>query len=101
MNVPERSVNHVVIVPLLLSIVFGLAADAARAQNDWQFPDPYFGAVEFGRSNPGPAAERRYRAEVDPSVRPTAPGFQRRALDGGPPRTRAVRPHRLRGRRRG
>ena len=51
----------------LALVTAGLAACAgpARAQNDWQFPDPYFGAFQH-RAAGTPQAERRYRAEIAP-----------------------------------
>lgn len=39
-----------------------VAADRATAQNDWQFPDPYFGAIEFEKSHP-PGATRDPRRQ--------------------------------------
>ena len=51
------------------SLVLSLTASAtAVAQNDWQFPDPYFGAIEFDISRP--AAQRPRRVEPAPSPRP-------------------------------
>jgi hypothetical protein len=44
------------------------ASSAAFAQNDWQFPDPYFGAIEFDASRP--AAQRPQRVTPAPSPRP-------------------------------
>ena len=38
---------------------------AAQAQNDWQFPDPSFGAFQH-REAGTPQAERRYRQEIAP-----------------------------------
>ena len=60
----------------LSSIAIGLIAIAAvpwlatpaRAQNDWQYPDPYFGILEIEKSHNG-ATARRHRAEVNPSPR--------------------------------
>ena len=40
----------------------------ARAQNDWQFPDPYFGALEFDVSRP--SGQRQRRVESAPAPRP-------------------------------
>lgn len=71
-------------------------AGSAVGQNDWQFPDPYFGAFQH-RSAGTPQAERRYRAEIAPQqhrrlhdlhAAPTAaPGrwlrHRRRAIQGG------------------
>ena len=44
------------------------AATPARAQNDWQYPDPYFGILEIEKSHDG-ATARRYRSEVNPAPR--------------------------------
>jgi len=41
------------------------AAGSAAAQNDWQSPDPYFGAFQH-RDAGTPEAERRYRVEIAP-----------------------------------
>ena len=46
-------------------------APLARAQNDWQFPDPYFGILEIEKSH-DPRAMRRYRAEVRPAPKKEA-----------------------------
>jgi hypothetical protein len=43
-------------------------ASLAQAQNDWQYPDPYFGILEIEKSHDG-ATARRYRAEVNPAPR--------------------------------
>jgi hypothetical protein len=43
-------------------------ATAAQAQNDWQYPDPYFGILEIEKSHDG-ATARRYRGEVNPAPR--------------------------------
>jgi len=53
-------------------------AGTARAQNDWQFPDPYFGILEIEKSH-NAAAWRRYRAEVDPAPRRTISGEEKPA----------------------
>jgi len=44
-------------------IVAASIATPAAAQNDWQYPDPYFGILEIEKSHDA-AARRRYRAEV-------------------------------------
>ena len=41
---------------------------SALAQNDWQFPDPYFGAIEFDVSRP--SVQRQRRVESAPTPRP-------------------------------
>jgi hypothetical protein len=38
----------------------------AWGQNDWQFPDPYFGTLSAG-SDTGPKTEWEYRREITPS----------------------------------
>jgi hypothetical protein len=43
-------------------------ATSAQAQNDWQYPDPYFGILEIEKSHDG-ATARRYRGEVNPAPR--------------------------------
>jgi hypothetical protein len=40
----------------------------AHAQNDWQYPDPYFGILEIEKSHDAGTA-RRYRSEVSPAPR--------------------------------
>jgi len=54
----------------LLAMVAAVALGQARAdaQNDWQYPDPYFGILEIEKSHT-PAADRRYRAEVSPPAK--------------------------------
>ena len=42
-----------------------VASQPAAAQNDWQSPDPYFGAFQH-REAGTPQAERRYRQEIAP-----------------------------------
>ena len=62
--------------PRLSCVVFGVftcaaaasMASPAQAQNDWQYPDPYFGILEIEKSHNGSTA-RRYRAEVNPAPR--------------------------------
>ena len=62
--------------PRLLCVAFGVftcaaaasMASLAQAQNDWQYPDPYFGILEIEKSHNGSTA-RRYRAEVNPAPR--------------------------------
>ena len=62
--------------PRLSCVAFGVftcaavasMASPAQAQNDWQYPDPYFGILEIEKSHNGSTA-RRYRAEVNPAPR--------------------------------
>jgi hypothetical protein len=69
-----------------IAVVTVLSAGAAHAQNDWQFPDPYFGILEIEQSHT-PAAERRYRAEIAPAPRAPRPVKQRQRLFRPRPRT--------------
>ena len=62
--------------PRLSCVAFGVFTCAAvasmtspaQAQNDWQYPDPYFGILEIEKSHNDSTA-RRYRAEVNPAPR--------------------------------
>jgi len=49
----------------IAGICLAVAEQAAPAQNDWQFPDPYFGAFQHRQAGT-PQAERRYRQEIAP-----------------------------------
>ena len=96
---------------LLAGLVAVLAAACwpteARAQNDWQYPDPYFGILEIEKSHDG-AASRRQRtwsgavsrsAAASPSPSPT-PGVEN-ARPGAPAAvTPLPPPHRPRSRSR-
>jgi hypothetical protein len=56
--------------PLAVGVLLmggGLVGEA-RGQNDWQYPDPYFGILEIEKSHDG-ATARRYRSEVNPTPR--------------------------------
>lgn len=60
---------------ILVAVTTATSAVPARGQNDWQYPDPYFGILEFEKSHDG-TSWRRYRGEVSPApraTRPTAP----------------------------
>ena len=62
--------------PRLSCVAFGVFTCAAvasmtspaQAQNDWQYPDPYFGILEIEKSHDATTA-RRYRGEVNPTPR--------------------------------
>jgi len=58
---------RLMIVAILAAVAFGHAAEA-HAQNDWQYPDPYFGILEIEKSRSAPS-ERRYRNEIRPPQR--------------------------------
>lgn len=73
------TIRAVHVLPLAVVACLALAPGPAAAQNDWQFPDPYFGAFQH-RGAGTPQAERRYRAEIAPQqplrlheIRPPAP----------------------------
>jgi hypothetical protein len=68
----------------------GFGMRSVVAQNDWQFPDPYFGVPQ--PANPAaPAIQRRYRTEIGP------PAVRRQADYAKPPqRPRRYRPQRVR-----
>jgi hypothetical protein len=67
-------------IPTVIAFVVAFASVPALAQNDWQFPDPYFGILEIEKSHT-PAADRRYRAEIAPQPnrqRPPSPRTRQR-----------------------
>lgn len=68
------------LVALLAVVTFVAAASPARSQNDWQFPDPYFGALEFDASRP--AVTRPSRAAPATASRSKPP--RQRAHRGRP-----------------
>ncbi len=70
-----------------------VAGGAARGQNDWQSPDPYFGVFQH-RQAATAEAERRYRAEI-------AAQQPHRLHEHRPPPTPAWRPRPWRSRQRG
>lgn len=51
------------VVALVTLALTWARVDSAVAQNDWQFPDPYFGILEIEKSRSLPG-ERRYRPEI-------------------------------------
>ena len=68
-------------------------AAPAHAQNDWQYPDPYFGILEIEKSHTA-ATARRYRAEVNPAARGDRGSTQSTvpALPGEPAKAAAAAP---------
>ncbi|NDC52862.1 MAG: hypothetical protein EBZ74_00895 [Planctomycetia bacterium] len=57
----------------------------ARGQNDWQYPDPYFGILEIEKSRPAGSAP----GAVERSVRPRRPLLRpRQGRRGGFPEAR-------------
>jgi hypothetical protein len=83
------SVTRVTVVAAALT-AYGVigGARSALGQNDWQFPDPYFGVPQ--PANPAaPAIQRRYRTEIGP------PAVRRQAEPVRPhQRLRRLRPQR-------
>ena len=60
-----RSVRVVVVAAVVAACGVTVAPRSALAQNDWQFPDPYFGVPQ--PANPAaPSIQRRYRTEIGP-----------------------------------
>jgi hypothetical protein len=58
------------LVMLVMGSVLVMSASSATAQNDWQFPDPYFGVPQPAHPA-APSIQRRYRTEIGPpAVRP-------------------------------
>jgi hypothetical protein len=72
-------------VVLVAGLVAAGVVGQASAQNDWQYPDPYFGAIEIQKSR-SPAADARNRREISPPAKP---------------RSHQPRPRLFRGRQRG
>lgn len=61
--------------PFLNALAFAIFVAAAwdrpvLAQNDWQFPDPYFGAVEFDVSRQSAARQQRVERAPPPALAP-------------------------------
>ena len=52
----------------IIAAVALMSRGESQAQNDWQYPDPYFGILEIEKSRP-PTSERRSRAEARPPQR--------------------------------
>jgi hypothetical protein len=77
---------------IIVAVVTAIAAAPARGQNDWQYPDPYFGILEIEKSHDG-ASWRRYRGEVSPAPRATRPAAPAPAAE---PASAAQRPQRSR-----
>jgi len=48
----------------------GVMGRAASAQNDWQFPDPYFGAIEIQKSHPLPKSRQNRSGQQPPLLAP-------------------------------
>lgn len=71
--------GHRALIVCLCGALWSGSAGPAWCQNDWQFPDPYFGAVEFDISRP-PAARRVEARSTD--VRPTPPARPRAMRPG-------------------
>jgi hypothetical protein len=89
---PRSVLRAVSLAAVLLPL--GVAVRPAAAQNDWQFPDPYFGAFQHRQAGT-PQAERRYRQEIAPQQPPRL--HEHRPAPAPPtPRPRWIR-HRGRG----
>lgn len=62
---------------VVVFLAVGLSG-TTMAQNDWQYPDPYFGLLEFEKSHTG-TVKRRPRSEVSTGTR-ARPTFSRPGL---------------------
>jgi hypothetical protein len=82
------AVRPLVIAAALLGVA-ALARPAA-AQNDWQFPDPCFGAFQH-RDAGTPQAERRYRREIAPQQPSRLHEHRPPPAAAGRPRARWIR----------
>ena len=67
-TVMQRTTQSSLAIGVLLTGVMAWAALPVQAQNDWQYPDPYFGILEIEKSHDA-ATARRYRGEVNPTPR--------------------------------
>lgn len=56
----------------------GLAPPDCPAQNDWQYPDPYFGILEIEKSR-APAPDRHGVGPGSPRTRPRQSAIRSRA----------------------
>jgi hypothetical protein len=80
--------------PLAVGVLLmggGLVGEA-RGQNDWQYPDPYFGILEIEKSHDA-ATRRRYRAEVSPAPQRDATTAPDRGTFGSAPADQAPANH--------
>jgi hypothetical protein len=78
---PSSAVRSRLLLWLVAGVVALLGAGlsgTAMAQNDWQYPDPYFGILEFEKSHSG-TVKRRPRSEVSTGTR-ARPTFSRPGL---------------------
>lgn len=78
---PGRRVGAFAVALLLTGLIGG---DTCRGQNDWQYPDPYFGVLEIEKSRtPAPPGEHGAS---------TRAGSTRWFTSGPRPRVRRGRP---------
>lgn len=80
---------------ILVAALAALAAAPAHAQNDWQYPDPYFGILEIEKSHDG-GTWRKYRNEIAPAGRVGRPAVPPTAAEPPPATPAAPRPPRNR-----
>ena len=78
-----------IVAGILLAIAF--AARPAQGQNDWQYPDPYFGVLEIEKSHDG-ATWRKYRSAVAPPIRAARPAAPAHVAEPAPTAPRPERP---------
>jgi hypothetical protein len=80
---------------IAVTAVAAFTAFPAHAQNDWQYPDPYFGILEIEKSHDG-ATWRKYRSEVASAPRASRPASPAPAAEPAPATQSAPRPPRNR-----
>jgi hypothetical protein len=85
-----RAVRAPLAVAVLLTGI--CLVSEARGQNDWQYPDPYFGILEIEKSHDA-ATRRRYRAEVSPAPQRDATTAPDRGTFGSAPADQAPANH--------
>lgn len=75
----------------VVAVAVACWAGTAMPQNDWQYPDPYFGILEIEKSHGG-SVTRRPRPELTSSPRPkptwSRPGLFRARRPSTTPRQR-------------
>ncbi len=84
----------VTVAGIFATAVAAMTAAPAHAQNDWQYPDPYFGILEIEKSHDG-GTWRKYRGEVAPAARAARPAVPA-AVEPAPATTVPPRPPRTR-----
>jgi len=80
---------------IVVAVALATAATPAHGQNDWQYPDPYFGILEIEKSHDG-VTRRKYRGEVSAAARAGRPGAPATVVEPAPAPVASPRPPRTR-----